>query len=189
MSGSAISHPDDSRWYGVTYQAKRGYVRGALLSRQRPASLVSLYINAAPYVYTGVYIRARPKLTAAILGGLDNGGRIRAIARPVPGASGGAWDLVVFHRRIGYVRAELLSAGPPAPTTTMYVDGGATYPDGVYVRAHPSLNAAVIIGAANGTPVQAVGNPVPGDNGEEWYIVEYQHHIGYARANLLDPAS
>ncbi len=45
----SVTGADGRHWYRVAYGSRRGYVLGALLNRQQPTALVTLYVNGADY--------------------------------------------------------------------------------------------------------------------------------------------
>jgi len=183
-----VTGADGRHWCRVVYGSRHGYVLGALLNRQQPTALVTLYVNGADYGYTGVIVRTAPNTNAASVVGIDNGGRVRVVAQPVTGDNGEDWYRTVYGDNVGYARAKLLSQQQPEPMTTLYVNGAPYGYTGVVIRTQPSVNADSIGGLNNGALIYVVGNPVGGDNGEDWYKVLYDYKVGYARAKLLSSA-
>ena len=183
-----VTGTDGRHWYRVVYGSRHGYVLGALLNRQKPTALVTLYVNGADYGYTGVIVRTAPNTNAASVVGIDNGGRVRVVEQAVTGDNGEDWYRTVYGDNVGYARAKLLSQQKPESMTTLYVNAASYGYTGVVIRTQPRVNAASIGGLNNGAVIYVVGNPVGGDNGEDWYKVLYDYKVGYARAKLLSSA-
>lgn len=186
VTGHPARDKNGQRWYSVMYGSRRGYILDSLLRRHAPQSLAAMYVNAAPYIYTGVVVRTRPSINASVVVGVDNGTVVQVRDKPLTGSNGEDWYIVQYGQQVGYARAKLFSRDKPQPMTPMYVDASSYNYTGIILRTRPSLNADAILGANNGALVQVLDQPVSGDNGENWYIVEYQHRIGYARAKLLN---
>jgi len=184
----SVTGADGRHWYRVAYGSRRGYVLGALLNRQQPTALVTLYVNGADYGYTGVIVRTAPNTNAASVVGIDNGARVRVVAQPLSGDNGENWYRTVYGNNVGYARAKLLSQQKPEPMTTLYVNAASYGYTGVVIRTQPSVNADSIGGLNNGALIYVVGNPVGGDNGENWYKALYDYKVGYVRAKLLSSA-
>lgn len=81
-----------------------------------------------------------------------------------------------------------VDSNPPSPTdssVTLYVDASSVGKGGVNVRALPDPDADLIFELDNGTAVEALGEPVRGVDGMDWYQVLYQDETGYIRARSL----
>lgn len=171
-------------WYKVVYRSHTGYILGSLLDRHTPTPVRTLYVDGADYGYTGVNLRARPNLKSTLIIGIVHGVRIPVLGPALWSSNNEYWYKAAYLGHVGYARAKLLDRRRPPPMFTLYVNAAPDY-TGVEVRALPSLNAPIRIGVDNGMPVNAVGTPVMGDNGEYWYKVVYDYKVGYARAILL----
>ncbi len=133
-------------------------------------------------------MRTAPNTNAASVVGIDNGARVRVVAQPLSGDNGENWYRTVYGNNVGYARAKLLSQQKPEPMTTLYVNAASYGYTGVVIRTQPSVNADSIGGLNNGALIYVVGNPVGGDNGENWYKALYDYKVGYVRAKLLSSA-
>ncbi len=72
-----------------------------------------------------------------------------------------------------------------AETVTMYVDAAGQGYTGANLRSRPTTEATLLRLIPNGERVQAVDQPVTGDDGGSWYEVTYAGQRGYVLETLL----
>lgn len=176
---------DGLRWRWVIYHHAAGYVRADLLTPQAPRPLLARFVDALPQGFTGVNLRVGPGLRSPILAIVYNGTRVQAVDGPAVPGDGLRWARVVYARKVGYVRADLLSPQKPQPLAARFVDAMAQGFTGVNLRERAGMVAPIEVLIPNRARVQVSPTPLRGADGYQWYRVVYRQWVGYARAAFL----
>jgi uncharacterized protein YraI len=184
-SVSKLKDAAGATWDRVTYHGTTGYVRARFLTRVKPPAFFTRYVDAAAQGFTGVNLRARPSLQAAIECLIPNGARLR-VAEVVGGVDGLNWSRATYKSMTGYVHSYLISPQRPRPQIALYVDAVASGFTGVNLHTQPNAQAPLETVIPNGARIQAAQVVVGGDN-QNWAKVTYHGMVGYAHSALLEP--
>jgi uncharacterized protein YgiM (DUF1202 family) len=160
--------------------------RPTQLSAVQPAQHSTLlYVAAAGYGYTGVNVRARPRLGALVVTSVPNGEQITILGPPFQNGNGETWYRVSVGNTTGYVRTKLLSRTEPMPMPALYVDTADQGFAGLNLRTRPNKQSAIKLVIPNGVHIPALLGTTTDSQGHTWYRVRFLEQTGYVYGSLL----
>ena len=184
-----VAANDGSYWYYVSSSGVEGWVIADYLSLPGAASSTeAIWGEIAWTGGDGVNVRAQAMLDSAVVTTLHEGTGVNIIAGPEWDASGNAWTLISYEGVQGWVLDDYVAWYGLAGSTDddRVLDGGWTaYVDftdgaGLRLRGAASYDGETLIVMPEGAAVTVFGTQIYGEDGAEWWNVEYEGILGYA---------
>lgn len=184
-----VAANDGSYWYYVSSGGVEGWVIADFLALPgASSSSESIWGEIAWTGGDGVNVRAQATLDSAVITTLHEGAGVAILAGPEWDASGNAWTLVAYEGVQGWVLDDYVAwyglAG--GEDTDRVLGGGWTayvaYTDGagLRLRGAASYDAETLIVMPEGAAVTVFGTEIYGEDGAEWWNVEYEGILGYS---------
>ncbi|CAN5753705.1 hypothetical protein BH23CHL2_BH23CHL2_02440 [soil metagenome] len=184
-----VAANDGSYWYYISSGGVEGWVIADYLALPTAGSSSdSIWGEIAWTGGDGVNVRALATLDSAVITTLHEGTAVAIIAGPEWDASGNAWTLVAYEGVQGWVLDDFVAwyglAG--GEDSARVLDGGWTayvaHTDGagLRLRGAASYDAETLIVMPEGAAVTVFATQIYGEDGAEWWNVEYEGILGYS---------
>lgn len=183
ISINTIKTVGDTKWYGLTYQSRQGYVCGNYVKLTGTQYFYTKPIRSI--VIAGpLNVRSGPDTTRTVIGSLSKGSAI-SIESIYTVYDGDKWYRITFDRHKGFVNAKYVATNINGGDLTVYSQSkSATATSAINVHTGPKSTFAVIGQKTKGSTLSLRGCYVD-ETGFKWYLITYQHRVCYISSKYV----
>lgn len=184
-----VAANDGSNWYYISSGGFEGWVIADFLALpDAQSNAESVWGEIAWTGGDGVNVRAQMTLDSAVVTTLHEGTSVTIVSGPEWDADGAAWTLVSYEGVQGWVYDEFVAwyGDTGVEESARVLDGGwtafvaNTEGAGLRLRGAASYDSETLVVMPEGAAVTVFATQIYGDDGSEWWNVQYEGILGYS---------